>query len=138
MQHEHIDILMQRLIELSQAGLVGKMPGPKGGVVWLDALKHYPMPSILSVLTDWPQFNNRMPTPADIRTACRGRDLSRLVGQVGKALTGVWDGGSSKVAQRELAKIKNILKDCDGHPVAGTWQHITGNSKMDPKGWQTI
>ena len=129
MHRDHIDILMQRLIELSQAGLIGKMPGPKGGAVWLDALKHYTMPDILSALTDWPQFNNRMPTPADIVTACRGRDLRHLVG-AGKALAAVWDGGSTKVGRRELAKIKDILKDCDGQPVAGTWHHIAGNSKL--------
>jgi hypothetical protein len=131
MHREQTDMLMMRLLELSQAGLVGKVPGPKGGVVWLDALKHFTMPDILSVLTDWPKFNSRMPVPADIVAACRGRELRRFTSQVSKALEGVWDGGDSEVARRELAKIKNILKDCDGLPVAGTWHHVAGNSKMD-------
>jgi hypothetical protein len=89
------------------------------------------MPDILNVFTDWPIYNQRMPVPSDIVKACRGRDLARLLVLDGKALAGVWDGGRTEVGQRELAKIKDILKGCDGQLVAGTWHHVAGNSKMD-------
>lgn len=137
--------LSQRLAQLADA-LGGRTPSPAGLMVWGDALAESRMDDVQAALTDWPKRFSKMPVPADILKIARERVSDRVENQLkrdalltdGKALAPAFKAANSAVARRELAKIKEILKDCHGSFVAGTWTHIAGNSSLDPLKWARV
>lgn len=145
MNKNELPELSQRLAQLSDA-LGGRTPSPAGLLVWGDALAECRMEDVQAALTDWPKKHGKMPVPADILKIARERVSERVENQAkrdalatdGKALAPVFRAADSAVARRELAKIKEILKDCHGGLVAGTFRHIAGNSSMDPKDWARV
>ena len=136
--------LSQRLSQLADA-LGGRPPSPAGLLVWGDALSECWVDDVQIALSEWPKKHTKMPAPADVLKLARERVSNRVESQVkrdamedGKALAPAFKAANSAVARRELAKIKEILKDCRGGFVAGTFTHISGNSSMDPLGWARV
>jgi len=136
--------LSQRLAQLADA-LGGRSPSPAGLMVWGDALAESRMDDVQAALSDWPKRYSKMPVPADILKIARERvsdrvetEAKRHATEEGKVLGRVFKAANSAVARRELAKIKEILKDCHGGLVAGTWRHIAGNSSLDHLEWARV
>jgi hypothetical protein len=137
--------LSQRLSQLADA-LGGRSPSPAGLLVWGDALQECRMDDVQAALSDWPKKYSKMPVPADILKIARERVSTRveeLAAQnaVGpdKALRAVFTAPvDSRIARRELAKMKEILSDCTGGYTARTWRQIAGNSSLPPLDWAHV
>jgi len=145
MERNDSAVLTDRLTELAEA-LGGKAPSPKALNVWLDALKECGREEVLAVLTDWPKSHAKMPVPSEILKACREqlstrieRDAVKRAQESSKALSGVYQPqGRSEVGKAALVEIKAILADSTPGYVAGNFQHVGGNSSIDPKGWARV
>lgn len=145
MRPTDLPVLEARLIELAEC--FGAKPITKNGLkVWLDALMEPSIDDVKNVLTDWPKRNSKMPAPADVLKACGDRKGAQLEQTSAKhradwsraALPAPPTDRTYAIAAEELPKIREILSDCAGEPVAGTFHHVAGNSALDPKLWAKV
>ena len=124
MQKRELPELSTRLSGLADA-LGGKAPSPAGLLVWGDALEECSLPDVLSVLTDWPKANSKMPTPNQVLDVCRKRMSTRIEEQaktdavtaptVNQVLAAPV---ATDTARDALAAIRAILRSPRPHPRA--------------------
>lgn len=99
--------LLQRLTQLAEVLASGRAPSGNAIPVWLDVLGECAHHEVMSVLTDWPKTNTRMPLPADILRLCRTRVSDRIERQAEENLR------SATTIDEVVAKASRLKRERD-------------------------
>lgn len=113
MRREDLPTLAERLGQLAEA-FERKSPTPGAMLVWLDALKEFPLHEVESMLVDMPKRLTKFPAPADVWKACNERRSERIENAARlhakeQPIRVAHLQADSFIARREMAKIKAIL-----------------------------